>query len=281
MLQVRVLSPLHIIFTKHVGPGCVAKSDYGEDMAGISIPAAEHSTMTAWEPQDGPYGSGEENAFANMLEKYPSGLVSVVSDSYDIMRAVKDYWGGSLQDEVKNFDGVLVVRPDSGDPAVTNAKIFEALEDAFGAERNNKGYKVIPGVNVIQGDGIEADGTVVSKVLDALKERGFAASNIAFGSGGGIIQRHSRDDYKFAMKCSSAIVNGEERDVRKTPMQFDRDGNYNQSFKTSKAGKLTLTPDMETVAPSETDEDLLEVVFENGKLKREETFEEIRNRARR
>jgi len=261
------------------GPA-LAREYYGEDMAGISIPAAEHSTMTSWEPQDGPYGSGEENAFANMLEKYPGGLVSVVSDSYDIMRAVKDYWGGSLQDKVENFDGILVVRPDSGDPAVTNVKIMNALENAFGATRNEKGYKVINGVNIIQGDGIEADGSVVSEVLDGLKDEGYAASNIAFGSGGGLIQRHNRDDYKFAVKCSSAVVNGKERDVRKTPMEFDEDGNYNESFKTSKAGELALTPDMETVHPSETDSDLFETVFENGELKREESFDEIRERAR-
>jgi nicotinamide phosphoribosyltransferase len=258
----------------------LARQYYGAEMAGISIPAAEHSTMTSWEPQDGPYDTGEENAFSNMLDKYPGGLVSVVSDSYDIMRAVENYWGGSLKDEVENFDGVLVIRPDSGDPAVTNVKIFQALESEFGAERNSKGYKVIPGINVIQGDGIEADGSVVSEVLEALKDEGFAASNIAFGSGGGLIQRHSRDDYKFAVKCSSAVVNGKERDVRKTPMEFDEDGNYNQSFKTSKAGELALTPDMETVHPSETDEDLLEVVFEDGEVKREESFGEIRERAR-
>jgi nicotinamide phosphoribosyltransferase len=253
---------------------------YGAEMAGISIPAAEHSTMTSWEPQDGPYSTGEENAFSNMLEKYPGGLVSVVSDSYDIKRAVENYWGGSLKNKVENFDGVLVIRPDSGDPAVTNVKIFEALEAEFGAERNKKGYKVIPGINVIQGDGIEGDGSVVREVLGALEQRGFAASNIAFGSGGGLIQNHNRDDYKFAVKCSSAVVNGKERDVRKTPMQFDEDGNYNESFKTSKGGQLALTPDMETVHPSETDEDVLEIAFENGELKREESFSEIRERAR-
>jgi nicotinic acid phosphoribosyltransferase len=241
---------------------------------------SEHSTMTSWEPQDGPYDTGEENAFANMLKQYPGGLVSVVSDSYDIQRAVEDYWGGSLKDEVENFDGVLVIRPDSGDPAITNVKIFRALEEKFGAERNEKGYKVIPGINVIQGDGIEADGSVVSEVLDALKAEGFAASNIAFGSGGGLINEHGRDDYKFAIKCSSAVVNGKKRDVRKTPMEYDEDGNYNQSFKTSKSGELALTPDMETVHPSETDEDLLDVVFENGEVKREQDFEDIRKRAR-
>lgn len=261
------------------GPA-LARRYYGAEMAGISIPAAEHSTMTSWEPQDGPYETGEENAFSNMLDKYPGGLVSVVSDSYDIMRAVEDYWGGSLKDEVVNFDGVLVVRPDSGDPVKTNVEIFRALEDAFGAEVNDKGYKVIPGVNVIQGDGIEADGSVVSAVLDALEEDGFAASNIAFGSGGGLLQRHNRDDYKFAVKCSSAIVNGRERDVRKTPKEFNDNGEYVPSFKTSKAGELALTPEMETVHPDETDEDLLDVVFEDGELKREQSFEDVRNRAR-
>lgn len=65
----------------------LARNAYGADMAGFSIPASEHSTMTALgEP-------GELAQFERMLDKNPTGLVSCVSDSYDLMRAVKEYWG--------------------------------------------------------------------------------------------------------------------------------------------------------------------------------------------
>ena len=58
-----------------------AKHYYGESICGFSIPAAEHSTMTSWtEPP-------EKDAFKNMLDQYPKGIVACVSDSYDIYRA--------------------------------------------------------------------------------------------------------------------------------------------------------------------------------------------------
>ncbi|HEY4482594.1 MAG TPA: nicotinamide phosphoribosyltransferase domain-containing protein, partial [Candidatus Paceibacterota bacterium] len=56
----------------------VAKRYYHEQMAGFSIPAAEHSTITSWGREH------ETDAFRNMLTSYPTGLVAVVSDSYDI-----------------------------------------------------------------------------------------------------------------------------------------------------------------------------------------------------
>jgi nicotinamide phosphoribosyltransferase len=73
-------------------------------MAGFSIPAAEHSTITSWGRE------GEVDAFRNMLTQYPKGLVAVVSDSFDIIKACTDLWGTELVELVKNREGCLVRR---------------------------------------------------------------------------------------------------------------------------------------------------------------------------
>ena len=88
----------------------VARKYYGEPMAGFSIPAAEHSTITSWGYEN------EKDAYANMLKAFPTGLVAVVSDSYDIYNACREIWGKELKEAVLARDGVLVVRPDSGYP---------------------------------------------------------------------------------------------------------------------------------------------------------------------
>ncbi|MEO1380659.1 MAG: nicotinamide phosphoribosyltransferase domain-containing protein, partial [Pseudomonadota bacterium] len=73
-----------------------AKRFYGEEMAGFSIPAAEHSTMTSWGEER------EADAYENMLDQFGGDqkLVAVVSDSYDLFRAVRKIWGEELKDKV-------------------------------------------------------------------------------------------------------------------------------------------------------------------------------------
>ena len=233
---------------------------YGEDMAGFSIPASEHSTMTAWGGRE-----GEADAMENMLDTYPDGLIACVSDSYDIIHAIKNIWGDQLKEKVLNRDGTLVVRPDSGDPIVATLKVFEALWEAFGGDVNSKGYRVLNSkVRMIQGDGIDLD--MLETILDNFKRHNISAENITFGSGGGLLQKFNRDTFKFAFKCNQVITNGEEMDVRKFPKEFDSDGNYVESNKFSKGGDLKSTEG-------------LELVFENGYLVKEQKFEDVRNNA--
>merc|ERR1719321_1071116 len=94
-------------------------------VAGLSIPAAEHSTITSWGRE------GELDAFRNMLTQYPTGLVAVVSDSYDVFKACTELWGKELKDMIKNRDGTLVVRPDSGDPPIIVPQLLDLLGAAF------------------------------------------------------------------------------------------------------------------------------------------------------
>lgn len=252
------------------------------DMLGFSIPASEHSTITSWTE---PF---EVKAFENMLDQFPTGLVACVSDSFDIIRACRDYWGTTLRDKILNRDGRLVIRPDSGDPIQTLKQIFHILWEKFGGTINKKGFKVIdPHVRVIQGDGVNYESII--EILDMMVEEGFAVENIAFGMGGALLQKVDRDTQKFAIKCSSIVINGEEVEVQKNPIEINENGDRVQSFKKSKAGRLKLlhhidrynnSDEYETVEHcKEFSDDILVKIFENGRILKEWTFEEIRERA--
>jgi nicotinamide phosphoribosyltransferase len=247
------------------------------DMLAFSVPASEHSTITSWtEPL-------EVKAFENMLDQFPTGIVACVSDSFDIIRACRDYWGTTLKDKIVNRDGRLVIRPDSGDPVQTLKQVFRVLWEKFGGTINEKGFKVIdPHVRVIQGDGVNYESII--EILEMMIEERFSVENIAFGMGGALLQKVDRDTQKFAIKCSSIVVNGEEIEVQKNPIEINEFGERVQSFKKSKAGKLKLiynnSDEYETVQHCQDfTGDLLVPIFENGKILKEWTFQEVRERA--
>lgn len=244
-----------------------AKDYYGCDMAGYSIPAAEHSTITSWGREN------ESKAYSNMLEKYPNGLVAVVSDSYDLWHAIKEIWGKELKHQVLNHNGTLIVRPDSGHPPGVVYKTISLLGESFGFTTNSKGYKVLNNhVRVIQGDGIDYD--MVGEILELLKNSGYSAENIAFGSGGALLQKLNRDTARFAFKCSSIRVNGEERDVFKQPID--------EPTKISKKGRLKLVKENDAYVTKTINQlgiDELVEVFRDGKLLKDWTFDEVRQNA--
>ena len=195
-------------------------------MAGYSIPAAEHSTTTSWGREN------ETEAYRNMLEQFvsPGKVVAVVSDSYDIYNACENIWGGELRQEVINSGATVVIRPDSGDPVTVVLKVLGILAEKFGYRTNDKGYKVLKYVKVIQGDGVNIGS--ISDILEAALAAGYSAENLVFGMGGALLQMHNRDTHKFAMKCSHIVVNGEGRDVYKEPIT--------DPGKDSKKGRLDL-----------------------------------------
>jgi nicotinamide phosphoribosyltransferase len=244
---------------------------------GLSVPATEHSVCTLLGEE------GELEVFKHILKTFPSGVVACVSDSFDIFRACSEYWGTELKELILKRDGVLVIRPDSGDPVFTLLKVFDILLNKFGFTINEKGYKVLPPqVRVIQGDGINVQ--TIRSIYGALKVNGISAENLVLGMGGALLQKVDRDTQKFAFKCSYAEVNGKPVDVQKHPVEVDSHGKLTQSFKKSKAGQLKLikteqgyqTVRKETMPQYE---DQLITVFENGKLLNQVSFEEVRDRA--
>jgi nicotinamide phosphoribosyltransferase len=244
---------------------------------GQSIPATEHSICTLLGRE------GELEILKHVLRSFPTGTIACVSDSFNIFKACKEYWGTELRDEILNRDGTLVIRPDSGDPIMTLLTIFEILFETFGFTTNTKGYKVLPPqVRVIQGDGVNY--AEIINIYNALKAKGISAENLVLGMGGALLQKVDRDTQKFALKCSSAVINGNEVAVEKSPTEMDAQGHITPSFKKSKRGRLKLVKIngiFKTVNQQEHLElaDELHTVFENGKLVNTITFEQVKTNA--
>jgi nicotinamide phosphoribosyltransferase len=235
-------------------------------MPAFSIPASEHSTMTSWGREC------EANAMANMLDQYPTGLVACVSDSYDIFHACSELWGTQLKDRVLARDGVLIVRPDSGDPAPTVLKVLSILGEKFGTIENSKGFKLLdPHILVIQGDGVNPSS--INRILDTMKWQGWSADNLAFGMGGALLQQVDPDTQKFAFKCSAICRAGVWHDVYKTAVG-----------KESKRGRLKLNIDDNSRISTVNQEpfcgiNLLQTMFENGVIYNEPCLDSLRQRA--
>lgn len=239
----------------------LARDYYDEPMAGFSIPAAEHSTVTTW-------GRHREFDFykafirRNLTERQvPPGvpkLAACVSDSYNLWEAIKFWTEKEQLDQIEASGGTLVIRPDSGEPVETLRNVFEMLKARLGnkATINSKGYWLLPPyLRVIQGDGIDRNS--MERILNVLVNvSGVSASNLAFGSGGGLLQNVNRDTQKFAYKCNAAKIGGVWVPVSKDPIT--------DPGKKSRAGYI--------------EDDRLELVYDCGRITRHETFKSIRER---
>ena len=242
-----------------------AREYYNAGIAGFSIPAMEHSTITSWGRE------GEVDAYRNMLNQYakPASIVAIVSDSYDVYNAVEHIWGEELRQQVIDSGATVVIRPDSGDPLEVNQKLIKILGEKFGYTTNAKGYKVLNNVRLIQGDGVNE--STIRTILGNFMIHGWSADNIAFGMGGALLQQLDRDTQRFAMKCSSAEINGKWVPVQKDPIT--------DSGKKSKAGRVTLYQNSKGTFSSGVEDwpkSALVEVFRDGRLVTEYTFDEVR-----
>lgn len=267
-----------------------ARKYYGADMAGFSIPAMEHSTVTSWGR------AGEVDSYRNMLKLHgkAGAPIAFVSDSYNIYEACQK-WGTELKQDVIDSGAVVVIRPDSGEPSEVVTKCLYILEKYFGSTTNAKGFRVLNNVRVIQGDGINQ--ASIRSILFVMELNGFSADNVAFGQGGALLQMVNRDTMRFAMKCSAIGVRTwvedgdlgsrwetQWRDVYKDPIT--------DSGKTSKKGRVTLwASGGEHVSAVEQPkgwfdrgvgpmEVALVEVFRDGNIVKEYTFDEVRANAR-
>lgn len=247
-----------------------AREFYDEPMAGHSIPAAEHSTITSWGREH------EVDAYRNMLRQFarPGSVVAVVSDSYDLWNAIDSMWGAELRQHVIDSGATVVIRPDSGDVRTVPVEVVRRLAEKFGTTTNNKGYRVLSHVRVIQGDGVD-DEHVVASILNNLTEAGFSTECLAFGMGGGLLQKLDRDTHKFAMKASAVCVGGVWRDVSKDPVT--------DPGKRSKTGRLALVRDggLYQTLPAHGNmwRDEMREVYRDGVLKNQTSLGAIRARS--
>lgn len=266
--------------TDTVGALLAAEVFYHEKMAGYSIPASEHSTVTSWGRDH------EVDFYRNQLHEFgkPGALFASVIDSYDSDAAIRDMWGGTLKEPLIASGAKLILRPDSGIPEKVVPRLLNIAGCAFHYTRNSKGYKLLPSyVGMIQGDGITLQSLPI--ICEAILAAGWSLENMAFGMGGGLLQQHNRDTHKFAMKASALFrsggawedhiaMAGSWQDVYKVPK--DDPG------KTSKRGRLGLyrTAQGYQTGPLGQGNDLLEIVYENGRLLRDQTFAEMRGLVR-
>ncbi|HEY8096630.1 MAG TPA: nicotinate phosphoribosyltransferase [Methylobacter sp.] len=243
-------------------------------MPGFSIPAAEHSNRCAW-------GKGREfEGNRELVRKFlhernsPPGvpkMAACVSDTYNVFNSVENCWcDPDMVDYVRSSGGVLVVRPDSGEPIDVLLKILAIFERKLGMQKNLKGYKVLPNFyRIIQGDGINIDS--LPEILHAIMSRGYSASNLAFGMGGGLLQMVNRDTSKYKYAASSAFINGDWVDLFKDPVT--------DIGKRSMAGHIATIIDgfgqpIRSVRGPRND-DIMREVCRNGKLTREVTWDDV------
>jgi nicotinamide phosphoribosyltransferase len=254
-----------------------ARTFYKCKMAGHSINAMEHSTVTSW------LREGEEDAYRNMLMMFggPGKLIACVSDSYNFWHAVEHIWGERMRQAVVNSQTTVVIRPDSGDPLAGIMRVLPLLAEKFGVTHNSKAHRVLNNVRLIQGDGVAPD--VIESILLWMHNNGWSADNIAFGMGSAMLQEHTRDDFGFAMKCSAVRIGPKWQGVSKSPVDMPS--------KRSKQGKLELlhsASGYETVdALSEEGqrkileqkfEPVMETVYSSGMRFRNNTMESVRKK---
>lgn len=232
-----------------------------------SVPASEHSIATS---------KGEEGEFEvtlDLIKKYPNGILSVVSDSYDIQRAVKTYCT-TLKKAILGRNGKFVVRPDSprwkGDsPEAQVLWIVEELGKGFGFTVNKKGFKVLDShVGVIYGDSLTEND--IENILALLKKNSWSAENCVYGCGGYLLQKLNRDTQRMAFKSCAQCRNGIWYDIFKNPSDIT---------KASKKGLLKLIKeenDYKTVNLDIEGEDIVINKFLDGDLTFEEDFAKIR-----
>jgi len=261
----------------HYGP---IPDDY---LLGGSVPATEHYVMCAGGELT------EFDTFSKLLDLYPSGIVSVVSDTWDLWKVITETLP-ALKDRIMSRDGKLVIRPDSGNPAdilcgdpkapagsPASKGVIELLWDIFGGTETDKGYRLLDShIGAIYGDAITYERA--DEILTRLKAKGFASGCVVFGVGSFTYQYVTRDTFGFAMKATWAKVNGESRDLFKRPVTDD-------GTKISAKGRLAVlrdatgelylvnqaTPEQETLSE-------LKLIWRNGEFVKRESFVTIRER---
>lgn len=256
---------------------------YEQPLEFASVPATEHSVMSA---------GGKDHEFDTfkrlITDIYPSGIVSIVSDTWDLWKVVGDFLP-RLKDTILSRDGTVVIRPDSGDPvdilcgtlqpgmAVCSINpykgLIECLWDIFGGTVNSKGFKQLdPHIGAIYGDSITLDRA--RDILQRLAAKGFASTNIVFGIGSFSYQYHTRDSLGWAMKATYAEINGEGRAIYKDPVTDDGTKKSHRGLlkvvKVEGAHGSTLQVLQEqTWEQFHADDNELKLVFKDGKLTNE------------
>lgn len=272
------------------------KDNYpGEDNVLIagSVTASEHSIMVL----NGP--SGELDTYRKLLVKNPTGFLSLVSDTYSLWTVLDEYLP-ALREEILGRDGVLVIRPDSGDPfkiicgdpeapegSPARLGVIQMFDRHFGHTVNDLGFKLIhEKLGTIYGDSISIE--LATRILEGLKKMGYASTNIVFGAGSFIYNGSTdpgvivtRDTFNSAQKMTWAEVNGEGVNLLKDPVT-------DSGLKKSATGRLAVLNQMngelvlvEKATPEQEANSVLKTVWKDGSFVRTQSFQNVRETLKR
>lgn len=254
--------------------------DCTKEPVAFGSPSTEHSVMCSNYAIDG----DEETLIKRLLtEIYPNTSFSAVLDSYDYWNVVENILP-KLKNEIMNHNGCFLVRGDSGDCVdVVTRTVFKLWEE-FGGTTNSKGYKVLDShVKAIYGDSITVQRC--EQIYDILEKNGFAASNVALGVGSfsfqcieedGVFKPFTRDTFSSCIKATYCEIDGKPYPIFKNP----KDGGFKKSQRglchvyTGSDGKLTFKDGY--TSENLPLNNLLETVFRDGKLVKEQSLQEIR-----
>ncbi len=255
---------------------------------GGSVPATEHSVMCAGGQ------NGEFETFRRLIEDvYPTGIVSIVSDTWDLWQVLTDYVP-RLKQSILARDGKVVIRPDSGVPDLiicgnetaegpARKGVIQLLAEALGTKPNTNaanggsGLPLINNGGAIYGDAISYERA--EKILSGIVSKGLSPYNMVFGIGSYTYEYVTRDTYGFAMKATATRQNGQVIPIFKKPVT-DTGGKFSHKgipVVTGESGKYVVS---EQSPPEDLDNCAFEKVFSNGKLLVDNTFSTIRNRVR-
>lgn len=256
------------------------EANANSELIGGSVPATEHAVMCLGGKET------EIETFRRLIEDvYPNGIVSIVSDTWDFWKVLTETLP-ELKSKIMARNGKVVIRPDSGDPvkiicgdphAHPSTNEFKGavqlLWEVFGGTKNSKCYKQLDShIGLIYGDSITLDRA--KAICEQLKRKGFASTNVVFGIGSYTYQYVTRDTFGFAMKATYGTINGCPAELYKAPKT-------DSGTKNSAKGLLRVNADLslsECVTVEEEKEGLLQSVFKNGELLRNESLGQIRER---
>lgn len=254
----------------------------GIGLIGGSVPATEHSVMCAGGQDD------ELATYKRLLDLYPTGIVSVVSDTWDLWNVITNILP-QCKDQIMARDGKLVIRPDSGDPvkivcgdpdapegSPARKGVVQLLWEQFGGTTNPLGYKLLDShIGVIYGDSITEERA--ADICSLLKLRGFASTNVVLGIGSYTYNYVTRDVHSFAIKATHTTRDSVGYTMQKNPVTG--------SGKKSARGRLAVLPTNEGLTLLDGDDgamyepatiNLLQPVWENGKFLHVQSLKGIR-----
>lgn len=264
----------------------------GQEIVSMSVPASEHAVVCAYGEE------GEIDTFRHIMQDvYPRGILSMISDSWDLTEIINPDNGYlvKLKQEILDRDGKLVIRPDSSDKTplevicgddkpeskynerqrpVIEKGVLRCLDEIFGSTINSKGYKELNAkIGLIYGEALSYE--LLGKIFDTMKEMGYASTNLTCGIGSAFhMYNRTRDTYSIVCKSTYCEVNGEGRNIFKDPVT-------DSGSKKSMKGLLKVNTDFSVQQECTWDEEgegILEEVFKDGILLREETLAGIRER---